>query len=59
MNGHLEVCRLLIECQADVNAATERTEFEHVYINNDVGYGILHTCAFEHEGGIVVLFLTL
>ena len=59
MNGHLEVCRLLVESQADVNVSTERTEFEHVYINNDVQYVILHTCAFEHEGGILVLFLTL
>jgi hypothetical protein len=60
-NGHLDVCRLLVECQANVNAANEPTKLtDERRWCEDVLYVIIrHTYAFEHEGGIVVFVGTL
>ena len=63
-NGHLEVCRLLVECRADVNAMNECTILTDAHrVRQDTLYVvILHTYAFEYEGGdrgFVMNFVTL
>ncbi len=63
-NGHLEVCRLLVECRVDVNAVNECTELtDRQRCCEDTLYVvILHTYAFEYEGGdrgFVMNFVTL